>query len=370
MPLYRVVRAPAAAAVRAPSDDRTAPEPTALRNVLRFTGLIILLAACGCGASRGAVERRYRNGVTTTMQVLGDWLLPFPDNADRTIDAAPQATRWWTTGASMAAETAAARATARRYFDTLIDTTALPPAFVDALVEYASRRAVSRIFDREYFSVNRGRLEGRYFGGFVPRDSRVPLPVEGDGDRALLTLDTLDRFVGRPVFDAILLEFLTASRNARPTLDDFVEIASRVSGQHLSWLFDEALKTPKQFDYAVTAFDSSRDGDGRFLTRVTVRRLGDAVFARGIPGVTTFARGGSVRETFDGRSDQATYEYRSAEPAQTASVDPDGFLLLDRNRSNNGMSLDTQSARTAANRWTARWLVWFEDALLTYASLT
>ncbi|HXD73608.1 MAG TPA: hypothetical protein VN628_07725 [Vicinamibacterales bacterium] len=317
--------------------------------------------------SRDAADRRVRNGVDTTLQVLGQWLVPLQDKA---IVAVPARPLWWTSAASMVPEMDGARAAARTYFGRFIDTTGLPPAFAGALVEYAARRGVSKIFDREYFSVNRGRLEGRYFGGFVPRDLRVPLPVEGDGDRALLTLDTLDRFVGRPVFDAILLEFLTSSRGTRPSLDDFVAVASRVGGQDLSWLFDEALKTPRQFDYAITAFDSRQDTDGRFRTTVTVRRLGDGVFRRGVPVVTTFAGGDSVTETFDGRNEQATYEYRSQGPARTASVDPDAFLLLDRNRGNNGMSLDTQSARTAANRWTARWLIWLEDALLTYVALT
>ena len=36
----------------------------------------------------------------------------------------------------------------------------------------------------------------------------------------------------------------------------------------------------------------------------------------------------------------------------------------------NGATLDAGPARTAATRWAARWMVWLEDALLTYGSLT
>src|SRR5512140_199981 len=68
--------------------------------------------------------RRYRDGVRTTLLVLGTWLGPLPA---LTLDIAPEPTRWWTSEASMAPETAAARAVSRAYFTRVIDTSALPP---------------------------------------------------------------------------------------------------------------------------------------------------------------------------------------------------------------------------------------------------
>ena len=49
---------------------------------------------------------------------------------------------------------------------------------------------------------------------------------------------------------------------------------------------------------------------------------------------------------------------------------PDRVLLLDLNRGNNGVTLDSGPARTAATRWAARWMIWLEDALLTYVAFT
>jgi hypothetical protein len=308
---------------------------------------------------------RYRNGVVTTLQIVGAWLVPFPD---RTILVAPDRTPLWTTPASMAPESAASRATARRYFERLIDTRALPKAFIDALVDYASRRAVSKMVDRQYLAVYLGRTQARYFGGFVPRDLRLQIPVEGGAGRMLQMLFTMERWVGRPVFDAILSEFVTSFADRRPTYDDFMAVASRVSGQDLSWL-DEALRTSRRVDYAVDSFDSVPEGGG-FRTTVTVRRLDIAKVPHQIPVVTTFADGETVREMFDGRLRQMTYEYRSPARAVTAEVDPEHVLVLDQNRSNNGMSLDQAAATTAGNRWAARWMIWLEDALLTYVALT
>src|SRR5436190_10731075 len=189
---------------------------------------------------------RYRDGAITTLTVLDTWLTPFPDAA---LDIAPEPTRWRTTAASMAPETAAARAVSRAYVLRMIDTSALPSGFVDALVEYGARRGVSKIVDRKYLAAYFGRAEGRYFGGFVPRDLRAQLSAMSGADRALRTLGTLERWTGTPAFDAIILEFLTASKGTRPTLDDFASVASRVSGQKLGWLFDEALKKAGTFDY-------------------------------------------------------------------------------------------------------------------------
>jgi len=336
-----------------------------LRNFLRFTCLIILLAACGCGGSRADAERRYQNGFETTMQILGEWLVPFRGRATASAEVP-----LWTSAASMVPETAGSRAAAREYFAHAVDTRALPSAFTAALEEYGSRRGVSKIVDREYFAVYRGRAEARFFGGRVPRDLHLQIPVEAGADRALQTVFTLERWVGRPVFDAIVLEFVTASAGRQPSLDDFADVASRVSGQDLHWLFDEALKKTGRFDYAVETFDSEPDGDGRFRTSVTVRRIGDAVVARSIPVTTTFADGDSVTEKFDGRSEQTTYKYRSESRAATAQVDPDRLLLLDENWKNNGMSIGTANATTAANRWSARWMVWLEDALLAGVALS
>jgi hypothetical protein len=301
------------------------------------------------------------------MQILGEWLVPFPGKVD---PAAWNPRPLWTSAASMVPETAGSRAAARTYFDRFVGNRELPPEFTEALIEYGSRRAVSKIVDRNYFAFYLRREEGRYFSGFVPRDLRIQIPVEGGAGRVLQTIFTLERWVGRPVFDAILLEFITSSAGTQPTIDDFAAVASRVSGQDLTWFFDATWRQPGVFDYAVDHLESTPEAGGRFHTTVIVRRAGDAVFGRGLPLVTTFADGESVRDTVDGRRSTQTFEYRSPSRAVSAEVDPDRVLLLDVNHGNNGVTLDARPASAAANRWSARWMIWLEDALLTYVAFT
>jgi len=339
---------------------------------------------------------RYLYAAFTTLRILGTWLTPFPDPA-LAVDA--ERTRWWSAPAAMVPEYAVAREVSRRYWTRVIDAGVLPIWFVRGLAEYCARRAVSKIVDERYLAVYRSRAEGRYFGGLVPRDLRVPLRVEDEGDpvdeyrsrprasdaaaleaKMLLVLGTLERWVGRPVFDEIIAEFARAG--GRPSLQDFARLATRVSGQDLTWFFDQTMKRDGVIDYGIGALASERQPDGWYLTTVTVQRFGDGIFSganaggarfehgRAISVATTFVDGDTVRDSWDGRSSAKTFLYRSQSPAVSAEVDPDRVLLLDLNRSNNGRTLDTGPARTAATRWAARWMIWMEDALLTYVSFT
>ena len=55
-------------------------------------------------------------------------------------------------------------------------------------------------------------------------------------------------------------------------------------------------------------------------------------------------------------------------PAVSAQVDPDQVLLLDTNFTNNSFTTRPQGWR-AANKWSAAWMVWLQDQLLTWAAL-
>ena len=224
---------------------------------------------------------RYLRAAVATLTTCGEWLGPFPrasltlaDPSWRWGPAAREGavlldrTPWWSPKTSMAPELATARAVSRAFWRERIDTTRLPPWFFDGLAEYVARRAVMPLFERENTSPGYAFLEERYFDGFVPRFVRIRLLAETDGDPVaayrtrpdigmaapprpsgdarslaggtLLALGTLERWLGRPVFDQIVAEFARESRPGRPTIADFARTATDVSGQDLSWFFDAA----------------------------------------------------------------------------------------------------------------------------------
>ena len=116
------------------------------------------------------------------------------------------------------------------------------------------------------------------------------------------------------------------------------------------------------FDYGVQALKSAPLGQ-RFRTSVVVRRYGEAIFP--VDVLTTFADGEKVTEHWDGRDRWKLYTYDRSVKAATAVVDPNRVLLLDVNYTNNSRTL-TPRASEAATKWSMKWMVWLEDALLSY----
>jgi hypothetical protein len=387
--------------------------PVHLTQRLEVDGLPPIDVRFTIQAEHRRAQQRYVDAAMAALQRNGEWLGALPV-AQLTVVDPPRSgssasvaddvivldrTPAWSAATSMTPELAAARGVSRLYWRSLVDTRALPRWFAEALAEYAARRVVARLFEQEN-PPGYAYYEERYFGQLVPRSTRIFLRQESDGEplpayrahqrsaevrpleaKALLTLGTLERWVGRPVFDQLVAAFARGRHAAPPTLADFTRIASEVSAQDLSWLFDEAFGSSRVFDYGVERLTSEADGAGAFATTVVARRYGDARFTgtnatpiggfesgRGIAVLVRFADGRQRIDYWDGRDQAKTFHYRSPARAVAAQVDPDGTLLLDLRRTNNSLSLSPDTA-SAATRWAARWLAWMGHALLTYGSL-
>jgi len=364
---------------------------------------------------------RYVRAAIASLETLTQWTGPYPGASLTLVDprwhdsaaADPSSivlgrVPWWTSSVSMAPELATARAVAGRVWPESVNTAALPPWFVAGLVEYSARRAVVPIFQGENQPPGFDWLEVRYFGGFIPRFIRFRLMPESDGDplpayranpradvrsaraaddtrileaKAVMTLGTLERWLGQPAFDAFLSVFVDRSRATRPTLDDFMRVASDSTGQDLTWLLRTSLSGSAIFDYSVGDLSSEPSSRGGFDTTIVVERVGDAVFSgtsaprvgpfesgRGLTVAVGFEDGSRVVDAWDGRDRHKTLTYHSAARAVSAEVDPDRVVLLDVKRTNNGMTLRSRAGAAAA-AWSTRWLLWFEDLILTWGSL-
>ncbi len=364
---------------------------------------------------------RYVGGAVAALATMTPWVGPWPRPSITLVDprwhapasAGPsvsvlERTPWWSSATAMTPELAAARAVARAGWSGAVDLGNLPEWFSGGLVEYTARRAVTPLFQAQNLLPGYAMLEERYFGALVPRFVRVRLLPERDGEpvssyrawpvanpasphsadeqrslagKMVLTLNTVERWVGRPVFDAVLAAFANQSRGRRPTPADFARVASASSGQDLSWLFDQVFGGPATFDYAVTDFTSMANDARGYDTRVVVSRLGDGMFTgasaprvgpyesgRGVMLAVTFEDGEHAIDAWDGRDRQKTFVFRSPARAESAIVDPDQRMVLDVHRTNNSRSISARGG-PAATRWAARWLLWLEHALLSYSAL-
>lgn len=221
----------------------------------------------------------------------------------------------------------------------------------------------------------------RLFGQFIPyvnRSVRVPRVATGDDSsrRIALWLRTLERHLGWPTLEASLIEYTQRFQFGHPTPADFSRVVETASGRDLGWFLSQAFEVT--FDYGVgqVTAESKQTAGAPFRTTVVIRRYGNAIFpgtsqprvgpyqsGRGIEVAMRFADGTVRDEYWDGRDQSTAFVYDSVTPLASVQVDPRRTLLLDVKRTNNTWTR-TPRAQSAANQWSARWMIWLEDLLL------
>jgi hypothetical protein len=200
-----------------------------------------------------------------------------------------------------------------------------------------------------------------------------------------LTLQTLEGLVGEETMVRILRTFARHYRFAHPSTEDFIEVVKEVTGEDWQWFFEETFFSSALCDYAVTVENrrvrkprgwfegpdgelapgapsgsKADDAEPGWVTRVTVTRLGEVRMP--VEVRVQLANGRSIDERWDGRDRWTRFEYTEAR-ALSATVDPDGKIALDVDRSNNEWMASRGPARRAATKWAARWMFWLQNLL-------
>jgi aminopeptidase N len=178
-----------------------------------------------------------------------------------------------------------------------------------------------------------------------------------------LWLQTLENHLGWPTLQRIMSTYFERWKFRHPKPDDFFSIANEVSGQDLTWFFDQVYRGSNTFDYAVQEVFSEKAGDTGYRTTVAAQRLGEATFPVEI--VTTFRDGTKKTEHWDGRARRVQFVYETPAQAVSAEVDPRHVLVLDIGRTNNSRTLEPKAAR-ASLKWALAWMVWLQDLMVTY----
>ncbi len=176
---------------------------------------------------------------------------------------------------------------------------------------------------------------------------------------------TLEKVIGEQKLREALHEYFLRYRFKHPTGTDFLKTIEDVSGQDLSWYFNQAVSGTNILDYEIE--DAHSDHlkwydkdvkDGPYRTYVTVHRKGDFVFP--VDLVVTFDDKSTATEHWDGKDRWVRYEY--IRPAQVASaqIDPGDKILLDRNLFNNSYTVkeDKRATHKFENIWvfTIEWI--------------
>lgn len=313
-------------------------------------------------------------------------------------------TRWLSVERDRALERSIVAGISRHYWADLA-----PPegtGFQEGLVLFSATRAIHELLEGRNFAAQ------RYLGGFVPLSIRSlllsPNPADarprlgrfdevdrpssaawryaaagagGEAARAAVSLQTLERYVGWPSLQQALWSYRDRLRSPGAAAD-LAGIMAEQRGRDMRWFFTEAFCLQARFDYAVEDAHSgpAPGAPAAFRTGVVLRRLGNGVFAgtseprgplagaRAIPVAVLFEDGTEHREWWDGRDQELRLAYDSASRALSVSVDPEQFLLLDADRSNNTRRLTPRFFETGA-RLASQWVLWLQDVMLSYTAV-
>jgi hypothetical protein len=371
---------------------------------------------------RGQEDRHFA-ATSAALKYYGEWFGPYPYDHVTVIDPAYQSgaggmeyptiftagTRWLAPRLSNSPEAVTVHEAGHQFWYGMVGNNEFEHGWIDeGLNTFSEERVQSIAFQPNY------RVE-RFFGGFVPWQFRdIPLNRATDGNglngyrpaaesdepskptfrywpgthaqitysKTALWLHTLERLLGWDTLQRIMTKFFERWKFRHPRPDDFFAVAYEISGQDLTWFFDQVYRSSNVFDYGVLrvhtsavsrrGYDDSkpepkfqeRTEPGVFRTTVVVRRFGEAFFP--VDVLTIFQNGEHIREKWDGRERWRAYTYDRTSRAVSVQVDPERVLLLDVNYTNNSWAHEPQGDR-AAQKWSLAWMVWLQDLLLTWS---
>ena len=367
-------------------------------------------------------EDRHFDATAAALRYYGEWYGAYPYGHITIVDPAFQSgaegmeyptlftagTRWIAPPQSNTPENVTVHEAGHQFWYGMVGNNEVDDAWLDEGINtFSDARVCSVAFQPDYY------VE-RFFGGFVPWQFRdIALDRATDGNylrfyveaaerdvpatptwrywpgthqsitysKTALWLNTLERIIGWETLQRIMHTHFERWKFKHPRPEDFFAIANEVSGQDLTWFFDQVYRGSNEFDYGVERFASERPATrgftakaspsfeertptGTYRTTAVVRRFGEAFFP--VDVLTTFENGEEVREKWDGRERWRTYTYDRPSRAKSVVVDPDRVLLLDINYTNNSQTLSPHGDEAGA-KWSLAWMVWLQDLLLTWA---
>ena len=366
---------------------------------------------------------RHFAATAAALRYYGEWFGRYPYQQITIVDPPFQSTsaggsyptffvagtRWLAPAGSNQPEAAAIQGAGRQFWQSVVAANQVDHEWLSqGLNQYAQARTQSVAFESNL-------LVERFFGGLIPwqfRDISLSRATDlngmnayrllGDHDalatptqlmwagsqqaisthKTALMLHTLERQLGWDTTRRLFATYFDRWRFRHPTPEDFFEAATQVSGQNLQGFFDQFFHSSNRFDYAIERFETGpltsrglvngpagqtfqdQTTAGMYRTTVVARRLEAGQFP--VEVLVTFANGEQARERWDGLARWQDFTFDRPVPAVSVQLDPERVLLLDTNYTNNSR-LIAPVTEAAATKWSLRWMVWLQDALMTYA---
>jgi hypothetical protein len=362
-----------------------------LRGASAAAILAVGLAAGGIGAQESAapptldiqlsgrhasLRQRVENSARESAARYAEWL----GAASRPALVIADASSWRATPAAMSVEAHVAYELARGWLGQTSE-----PAVVNGIAWYLQSRVVERLYDFAYQNPGHSAEVAWFFGGTVSyefpllrmsrwtagldrfdRGRGLPASLDQPAIRVATALASLERSLGWPALQGGLLETARRMRTQPVTLELLGEILTAAAGQDAATTL-RAYQDATPADYSITSV-SSRPCAERPCQQTTInvdRTGGDS--AQPLVIRVEFEDGQHVDARWDG-SQPRSFEFESPSAYASAHLDPERVVLSDRNWLNNDR-FATPATNVSIAKWAARWLVWVQDAMLTYSAV-
>jgi hypothetical protein len=176
---------------------------------------------------------------------------------------------------------------------------------------------------------------------------------------------TLESIIGEDTMAKAMRTYFMKYRFTHPTKDDFLKTIEEVSGKDLKWYFDQAIDGSQVMDYKVSRVESfpvswyekkksaieKDDKNTVYRSYVWLQRKED--FVMPVEVEVKFDNGEKIREHWDGVSRWTKFTYEKKAKVESAEIDPDHKIQIDRNDFNNSYTAEANGkpARKVGNYW-------------------
>jgi hypothetical protein len=190
---------------------------------------------------------------------------------------------------------------------------------------------------------------------------------------------TLEGIIGEDTMAKAMHVYFMKYRFTHPGKEDFLKTIEEVSGKNLRWYFNQAIYGSQVMDYKVLKIESfpvnwyeekkgsahRDDKNTEYRSYVWLQRKED--FVMPVEVEIKFDNGEAVREHWDGVSRWTKFTYEKKAKVESAEIDPDHKVQIDRNDFNNSYT-DEPNAKPARkienywmffSQWVAQALAWW-----------
>jgi hypothetical protein len=184
---------------------------------------------------------------------------------------------------------------------------------------------------------------------------------------------TLESIIGEDTMQKAMHVYFMKYRFTHPTKEDFLKTIEEVSGRDLRWYFNQAVYGTPVMDYKVLRIDSlplkwyeepkkgaeKDDKNTVYRSYVWLQRKED--FVMPVDVEIKFDNGEKIREHWDGVSRWTRLgPYEKKAKVESAEIDPDHKIQIDRNDFNNSYTVEANDKPTVkvSNYWlfVSQWL--------------